>query len=320
MTSASHSHAHVRIDTHAHGKRHLARDLFDGFTLLLLVAAFIVFWPSSLGGSTRLIVVEGHSMEPTYHFGDLVIARTNPHPKVGDIIVYRVPKNEDGAGKLIIHRVRTIRPDGTFQTQGDNRDTPDPYHIHSADIQGSPLFAVPHAGRAIGICSNPLVVGAAAGLLVVFLLWPTRPKRGDEDDTVSPPEQMDFDELARHWLDDELQTASRVGVHATSEEPANLLADTYTELGELALRLGGPSHFREAQQPWEAEMFDLVDRADLLGPQGRLDALDALIADAGNHRGRVPGVGAVDVDVARPATAQGVGDVVPHVEVRSTRG
>ena len=311
---------HLHLEAHAHGKRHIARDLLDGFTLLLLIAAFIVFWPSSLGGSTRLIVVEGHSMEPTYHFGDLVVARTNPHPKVGEIIVYRVPKNEDGAGKLIIHRVRTIRPDGTFQTQGDNRDTPDPYHIRSGDIQGSPLFALPHAGRAIGICSNPLVVGAAAGLLVMFLLWPTRPKRGADDDDVSPPEHMNFDELARKWLADELQTPSRVGVHSTSDQAASLLTDTYTELGELALRLHGPSHFRDTQQPWEAEMFDLVERADLLGPQGRLDALDALIANAGNHGGRVPAVGAVDVDVARPAAAQRVGDVVPHVEVRSPRG
>jgi signal peptidase len=308
--------SHVHLDAHAYGKRHLARDLFDGFTLLLLAAAFVVFWPASLGGSTRLIVVEGHSMEPTYHFGDLVVARSNPHPKVGEIIVYRIPKGDPAAGMLIIHRVRSVRADGSFETQGDNRTTPDPYHIRPADIQGSPMFAVPHAGRVIGLCSSPLVVGSAAGLLVVFLLWPTRPKKKPTDDTVSPPEHMDFDELARRWLEDELQRVGHVGVHAASDQSSSLLADTYTELGELALRLGGPSHFSQTQQPWEAEMFDLVEGADLLGPQRRLDALDALIADAGNHHGRIPAVGAVDIDVAGPAASKAIGDVVPHVEVR----
>jgi signal peptidase len=311
---------HVHLDAHARGRRHLARDLFDGFTLLLLAAAFVLFWPSSLGGSTRLVVVEGHSMEPTYHFGDLVVARANPHPKVGDIIVYRIPKGDPAAGMLIIHRVRTIRPDGTFETQGDNRTTPDPFLITPSDIAGSPLFAVPHAGRVIGICSSPLVVGGAAGLLVVFLLWPSRPKRQPEDDTVSPPEHVDFEALARTWLDQELGETGRVRVHATGDQSGGLLADTYTELGELALRLGGPSHFRDAQQPWEAEMFDLAEGADLLGPQRRLDSLDAIIADAGNDRGRVPVVGAVDIDVAGPATSKGIGDVVPHVEVRTARG
>jgi signal peptidase len=311
------SHVDLHLDAHARGNRHLARDLFDGFTLLVLAAAFVVFWPASLGGSTRLVVVEGHSMEPTYHFGDLVVARANPHPKVGEIIVYRIPKGDPAAGMLIIHRVKTIRPDGTFETQGDNRTTPDPFLITPADIAGSPLFAVPHAGRLIGICSNPPVVGAAAGLLVVFLLWPSRPKRPLVDDTVSPPEQMDFDELARRWLEDELQLERRVGVHSPADQATGLLADTYTELGELALRLGGPSHLGHAQQPWEAEVFDFVEGAHLLGPQRRLDALDALIADAGNDRGRVPVVGAVDVDVARPASPQRIADVVPHVEVRA---
>jgi signal peptidase len=311
--------AHAHIDAHAHGHRHLARDLFDGFTLLLLAAAFIAFWPASFGGSTRLIVVEGHSMEPTYHFGDLVVARSNPHPKVGEIVVYRIPKGDPAAGMLIIHRVKSIRPDGTFETQGDNRTTPDQFRITAADIAGSPLFAVPHAGRLIGVCSSPLVLGVAAGLLVVFLLWPSRPKRQVNDDTVSPPEHIDFDDLARRWLDDELHVSSHIGVHAASDQPASLLADTYTELGELALRLGGPSHFREAQQPWEAEMFDLVEGTDLLGPQWSLDSLDAIIADAGNDRRRVPVVGAIDIDVAGPATPKGIGDVVPHVEVRASR-
>lgn len=308
----------THVESHAHGRRHVLRDLLDGLGLLLIAAAFVVFWPASLGGNTRLIVVEGHSMEPTYHFGDLVVARRDDQPRIGEVIVYRVPRGEAAAGMLVIHRVKSIRPDGSFETQGDNRTTPDPWHIRSGDIAGSPVIALPHAGRLIGICSSPLVVGGASGLLVVFLMWPGRPRRARVDDTVSPPEYVDFDDLARRWLDEELQDAGLVRVHATLDEAPGLLGGTYTELGELALRLGGPSHFGDAQQAWEAEMFDVRERADLLGPQGRLDALDALIADAGHDRRWIPAVRGGEVDVAGPATPQRIGDVVPHVEVGPT--
>ena len=58
-------------------------------TALLVILAILV-WPTSLGGCTTMTVVSGHSMEPTFHTGDLVVARCGT-PAVGDIVIYQPP-------------------------------------------------------------------------------------------------------------------------------------------------------------------------------------------------------------------------------------
>ena len=61
--------------------------------MLFLVAALVVgyfLWPTSLGGCTTLTIVSGHSMEPTYYTGDLVVSRCGDY-QVGDIVVYNPP-------------------------------------------------------------------------------------------------------------------------------------------------------------------------------------------------------------------------------------
>jgi signal peptidase len=167
-----HLHGLRHLDVHAHGTHHVLHDVIDALLVLITLAVVVYLWPASLGGRTHFVVVQGHSMEPTFHLGDVVIARTNDDPKVGDIIVYHVPKDSPAAGMLIIHRVTSIWPDGTLQTQGDNRKEPDPFHITKGDVMGTPVRAIPHLGRLIGLSSSPLIVALAAGLLTVFVLWP----------------------------------------------------------------------------------------------------------------------------------------------------
>lgn len=129
-------------------------------------------WPASLGGHTRFVVVQGDSMEPTYQLGDALIVKDNPHPQVGEIIVFHIPADEPGAGMLVVHRVRSIRPDGSYETQGDNRQTADRFQITDADIMGTPAHSIPRLGRLVGIASNPLMVALAAGAMATLLLWP----------------------------------------------------------------------------------------------------------------------------------------------------
>src|ERR1700694_3500365 len=69
-------------------------------SVLLVILAFFV-WPSSLGGCTTMTVVSGHSMQPTYQTGDLIVARCGT-PKVGDIVIYQPPGLD--ARALVIHR------------------------------------------------------------------------------------------------------------------------------------------------------------------------------------------------------------------------
>jgi signal peptidase len=176
-----------------------------------MVAAVWLLWPASLGGHTRLIAVEGKSMEPTYHLGDAVIARTNATPRVGDIIIYHVPKGQPAAGLLIIHRVHAIWPDGTYQTQGDNRISPDQFHIASDDIVGSPKITLPRFGRFIGLSSSPLAIGGSSGFIAMLMLWPSTPKKTRErlespepDDNQNGSDQDHVDDDAQAWLETQL--------------------------------------------------------------------------------------------------------------------
>jgi len=141
--------------------------------LALILAGAIHFWPATLGGSTRLVVVQGSSMEPTFHLGDLIVVRDNHQPHVGDVIVFHIPKGEPAASMLVVHRVIALRPDGSYLTRGDNRTTTDDFHITAGDVVGTPILGIPHAGRAIGIASMPLAVALAAGLVTTLLLWPS---------------------------------------------------------------------------------------------------------------------------------------------------
>lgn len=144
--------------------------------IFLLALAYAVL-PVSLGGRTTLVVVQGNSMEPTYHSGDLVYTRTSTNHAVGDVIVYRLPAGEPGAGRLIIHRLVALEPvpggDGTrFVTQGDNRDTPDMIRPQAGDVVGTPVLNLgPWATRFLLVL--PFVSIVVLGASVVWLLWPT---------------------------------------------------------------------------------------------------------------------------------------------------
>ena len=162
--------------------RRAARAALDVVLLAATIAAAYALWPASLGGSSRIIVVEGHSMEPTYHLGDLLFVRTDASPDVGDVTVFHIPADEPGAGSLVVHRVIGRHEDGTLMTQGDNRTTPDPFHIGPTDVVGSPVLALPHGGRLIGLASRPTSVAVVSGLLAMMLLWPAAGRDDDDDD------------------------------------------------------------------------------------------------------------------------------------------
>ncbi len=167
-------HHRLHLDLHAHGRRHRLHDVLDLLILVLIGLAAWYLWPASLGGSTRFIVVQGDSMEPRYHVGDVVMVKSHDHPHVGDVIVFSVPEGEPGEGMLVVHRVHSIRPDGSYETKGDNRSMPDNWTVRSEHILGEPQVTLPKFGRVIGIFANPFIVGGAAGVLTMVFLWPKR--------------------------------------------------------------------------------------------------------------------------------------------------
>nr|WP_276582507.1 signal peptidase I [Cellulomonas sp. RIT-PI-Y] len=134
-----------------------------------LVAVLVWFgWPTTLGGCTTLTIVSGHSMEPTYYTGDLVVSRCGV-PTEGDVVVYTPPGVEDGR---VIHRVVGGDAAEGWAIRGDNNDFDDPWRPTQPDILGIAVLHVPGLGRIASILLDPW---AWASLLVIaggVLLWP----------------------------------------------------------------------------------------------------------------------------------------------------
>jgi signal peptidase len=129
-------------------------------------------WPSTLGGCTTLTIVSGHSMEPTYYTGDLVVSRCGV-PEAGDVVVYTPAGVADGR---VIHRVVGGSAGDGWVIQGDNNDFLDPWRPHQEDVLGIARVHVPGLGRLAAVLLDPW---AWASLIVVaggVLLWPSRPE------------------------------------------------------------------------------------------------------------------------------------------------
>ena len=148
---------------------------------LVIVAGTLYLWPAPLGGQTRAVVVSGHSMEPTYDLGDLVIVRERPTSEIGDTVVFEVPDGETGEGLLVIHRVVEVDDEGFFITQGDNRTTPDRWQLTEENIVGQPLAHLPHGGKLFQFLQQIWVIILLIGIVVVMVLWPS----GDDDEQLA---------------------------------------------------------------------------------------------------------------------------------------
>jgi signal peptidase len=129
-------------------------------------------WPSQWGGNTTFVVVRGNSMLPKYHTGDIVIARSADQFDVGDVVVYAVPEQYTGAGRLIMHRVLSIESDGSLTIQGDNRSQPDNFDIFPSDVRGVEAVHLPKVGLALKVLSTWWLIAILVGIFAAIHLWP----------------------------------------------------------------------------------------------------------------------------------------------------
>jgi signal peptidase I len=144
----------------------------------LVLVWFFLLRPVSLGGPSTLIVIRGSSMVPTYANGDLVLTRADAPYGPGDIVAYRVPADEIGAGHVVIHRITGGDADAGFVLQGDGNDAPDPWHPGAADVLGKAWISVPLVGSVLSWAAQPLVAASLASALVVavFVMRETGPR------------------------------------------------------------------------------------------------------------------------------------------------
>ena len=157
---------------------------------MALAAGWAVYLrPASLGGPAGYVIVSGSSMEPLMHTGDLAVVRRKHDYGVGDVVAYRIPKDDVGGGMLVIHRVIGGELNGGLVLQGDNRDTQDMWRPRADDVVGSLQWHIPHAGTAMFLLRTPIVIGAVVAF-VGFWVIASSPDRkravAEEADTDLP--------------------------------------------------------------------------------------------------------------------------------------
>lgn len=149
-----------------------------------LVGAVWALWPSNLGGCTTMTIVSGHSMEPTYYTGDLVVSRCG-EAAVGDVVVYQ-PARENGG--RVIHRIVGGDAEAGWRMQGDNNDFIDPWAPTEDEVLGVARLHVPHLGAVAAILLAPLTWMSVLVLAAAVLMWPSRRGTTSTDASDSVPD------------------------------------------------------------------------------------------------------------------------------------
>lgn len=130
-----------------------------------LAAIWIAFAPTLIGGRASYVVVNGNSMEPGFHRGDLVIVQAASIYNVGDIVIYRNAE----LNAFVIHRIIAIEQD-RYVFKGDNNSWIDTYRPTRAELIGKLWVHVPKLGRAMEWLRSPIHMGLTTGLLGGILM------------------------------------------------------------------------------------------------------------------------------------------------------
>jgi len=151
---------------------------------LAFVAALLWFClPQALGGRAGWILVSGTSMLPHLHTGDLVLVERQSGYHVGEVVAYRVPKGQVGAGFVVIHRIVGGNGRTGWRMKGDNRSAPDLWYPTNRDVVGARLLRIPHAWLVLRFLHTPLFLALLAGFGVFFTIAFTRDREPETDAT-----------------------------------------------------------------------------------------------------------------------------------------
>jgi signal peptidase I len=202
-----------------------------GAGLLILAVALPVLARTS---TYPLAVVDGNSMYPTLHDGDLVFFTAPSGPvQNGTIIAFvqqrsGIPAFDSLLQPVLIHRVVSIahEPDGQpyYQTKGDNNEAPDPFVTDASNVLGVPSLVIPYAGFPFIFLKSPygMVTITAMISLWFFTGIDSKLEEGEEKRRLVAV-------FARHTLNDDITAAQferlKLAVEYFDEMPINLLKD-----------------------------------------------------------------------------------------------
>jgi signal peptidase len=155
-------------------------------TIVVIAAAAVLAAFQLFDAPAKYVIVSGHSMEPTLHTGDVAFVIRHASYRRGDVVAYRVPDGQPGAGGIVIHRVIGGSNAAGYVTRGDNRAEHDIWRPKPGDVIGSMALQIPLAGRLPAFLRTPLGLGICAGLLAFLLVTGTR-KRKPQERPPAPP-------------------------------------------------------------------------------------------------------------------------------------
>jgi signal peptidase len=116
-------------------------------------------------GFKSFTVMSG-SMEPAIGTGAVVVERpiAPREARVGDVVTFKDP---EGSGRLITHRVTSVRVRGStarFVTKGDANNTPERWSVPADGSIGRVAYDVPKVGYALAYA------GGRHGRILLFVL------------------------------------------------------------------------------------------------------------------------------------------------------
>lgn len=128
-----------------------------------------------------IAIVQGNSMYPTLHNGDLEIFGKAPSERIanGTIIVF--VQGDTGVTALdslirpvVIHRIvgTVVQADGQvyYRTKGDNNQYIDPQLVQGSHVLGVPIARIPYGGVLVLFAESPEGMVALIGMISLYYL------------------------------------------------------------------------------------------------------------------------------------------------------
>ena len=205
------------------------------FGLAASAVVLLVGLPFFAGtGSYPLAIVDGNSMYPSLHNGDLVFFVGHRGViKNGTEIVF--VQGGTGVGALdsflkpiLIHRVigQGLEPNGViyYQTKGDNNIAADPFVTDSGNVLGVPIFVIPYVGLPVQFLKTPFGLVTVSALATLYFLSGVDTKMNESNE-----KKRLIALFARHSLNGEISPIQyerlKLAVEFYDDVPADLLVD-----------------------------------------------------------------------------------------------
>lgn len=139
--------------------------------LLVTLAALLVVAAIPIPGNYKIKIVQSGSMEPAISTGSVVVIKSFPEYKIGDVITFGRDTKTSAPTTHRIIEMRAQTGSAVYITKGDANNTPDKREVRHSEVIGKVLFHIPALGYLLDFAKKPigfifLVVIPAA--LIVF--------------------------------------------------------------------------------------------------------------------------------------------------------